>query len=319
MKFSKSQLWPTAKHLRGTNISWVSSNMKSDLSIDKDAKIISLGSCFAREIKFWLIDNGFNYLLGEQNKKPWSSMSIFKGDQGRLPTEHASIAWERVYNTFSFKHIVDYTFNDSMIKDRLIDVDISGKKYVSDIIRSRIIYPDRKAAEADVLDHISESKKMFEEADLVIFTLGLTEIWQSEKTGIVAAANPFKHYSLPEDFKFRVSRYQENLDNLKSSYEVLKKHNKSLKFLVTVSPVHLLATYRDDLDVISASCNSKSTLRAVADEFKAVDGVSYFPSYEIASLASALDGVNAFPDGHHVDRSVVDKIMSVFNDNCVKK
>jgi hypothetical protein len=312
-------MWPTTRYFGKKKLDWMKANLISDLEISKDTKIISLGSCFAREIKFWLKSNGFNYLTGELGKNPWSSQEIFTGDRGRPPTDHASIAWERVYNTFSFKHIIDYTFSDAMMEERLLDVNIGGKKYVSDIVRTRIIYPDRKTAELDILDHIEQSRKMFESADLIIFTLGLTEIWQSEKTGIVVASNPFNNYILPEEFKFRVSRYQENLDNLISAHDLLRKHNKNVKFLVTVSPVHLLATHRNDMDVISASCNSKSTLRTVADEFKDRDGVYYFPSYEIASIVSAMDGVNAFPDGHHVDRSIVDHIMQSFNHNCVKK
>jgi hypothetical protein len=318
MGFEKEQLWPTINKGNSNTLEWLKNNIKNDLTIDKNTKIISLGSCFAREIKFWLLNNGFNYLLGEDKKNPWKSKEIFTGDNGTSPNEHASIAWERVYNTFTFKHIVDYTFNDTYMDERLIDVNIKGKNYVSDIIRTRILYPNKEIAIQDIKNHIEESRKMFTSADIVIFTLGLTEIWESKKRGIVSSTNPFKHYKLPNDFKFRVSRFNENLENLKYSYEILKKHNKKLKFLVTVSPVHLLATYRNDLDVISASCNSKSTLRAVADEFKDVEGVTYFPSYEIASIAANLDGVNAFPDNHHVSKKVVNHIMETFNKNFVK-
>lgn len=318
MGFKSHQLWPTIKNGDVNTTSWIKENLKCNLNIDKNTKIISLGSCFAREIKYWLLNNGFNYLLGEDKKNPWSSSEVFTGDKGKLPNTHASVAWERVYNTFTFKHIIDYTFNDNMIENRLIDVVINNKKYVCDIIRNRILYPNKEIAINDIDNHINESRRMFKSADIVIFTLGLTEIWESKDRGIVAASNQNKFYNLPNDFKFRVSRFNENLENLKYSYEILKKHNKNLKFLVTVSPVHLLATYRDDLDVISASCNSKSTLRSVADEFKDIDGVTYFPSYEIASIAAGLDGVNAFPDNHHVSKKVVNHIMQTFNKNFVK-
>lgn len=318
MKFKKHQLWPSSKSTNSKALDWISSNLINDIFINKETKIISLGSCFAREIKNWLTENGFNYLIGENDKNPWESSNIFVGDKGVLPNEHASVAWERVYNTFTFKHIVDYTFNEIKMENRLIDVKINGKNYVSDIIRTRMIYPNRKVAEIDIKDHILESRKMFTSADVIIFTLGLTEIWESKKRGLVASTNPFTHYFLPEDFSFRVSRFNENLENLKYSYDILKKYNKNLKFLITVSPIHLLATYRNDLDVISASCNSKSTLRAVADEFKDVEGVTYFPSYEIASIAAALDGINSFPDNHHVSKNIVNHIMNTFSSKFTK-
>ena len=63
---------------------------------------------------------------------------------------------------------------------------------------------------------------MFESTDIIIFTLGLTEIWESKERGVVAASNQSKFYKLPEDFKFRVSRFNENLENLKHSYDILK-------------------------------------------------------------------------------------------------
>jgi len=318
MRFQRHQLWPTIKNKKISSLSWIADNLKNDLEVNKETKIISLGSCFAREIKEWLIKNKFNYLICENNKSPWSSPQVFTGDKGALPNTHASAAWERVYNTFTFRHIVDYTFNDDLIDKRLLNVTIKGKKYVCDVVRNRILYPNKEVAIKDIKQHIEESKKMFESTDIIIFTLGLTEIWESKERGIVAASNQSNFYKLPEDFKFRVSRFNENLENLKYSYDILKKYNKNLKFLVTVSPVHLLATYRNDLDVISASSNSKSTLRAVADEFKDVEGVTYFPSYEIASITAGLDGINAFPDNHHVDRKVVNHIMNTFNKKFVK-
>ena len=58
-------------------------------------------------------------------------------------------------------------------------------------------------------------------------------------------------------------------ENLERIHALMARHNPGCRLLITVSPVNLWATFRRDLDVVSASCNSKSTLRAAADEFAA--------------------------------------------------
>lgn len=274
-----------------------------------------MGSCFAREVKKWLLAEGFNYLLGENDKCPWVSSIVFKGDRGMKPFEHASIAWERVYNTFSFRQIIEYSLLNARIDDRILEVKCSGhgdKSFFSDLLRTRILYPDHSTALADIEDHAKSSRQMLCEAEVLILTLGLTEIWESTEREIVISSHPGSHYSIPSDFRFRVSRYQENLNNLLEGLALLRSVNKEIKIIVTVSPVHLLTTSRSDLDVISASCNSKSTLRAVADVFQLQDGVHYFPSYEIASITSAMDTINVYPDNHHVSEQVVERIMQIF-------
>lgn len=118
------------------------------------------------------------------------------------------------------------------------------------------------------------------------------------------------------DYQFRVSRFDENLQNLERIYELLSENNPEAYLVVTVSPVHLWATFRDDLDVISASCNSKSTLRAVADEFVSRhDNVFYFPAYEMATIYRPIMSQSIFTEGRenfHVNRDVVNFIMEQF-------
>lgn len=61
--------------------------------------------------------------------------------------------------------------------------------------------------------------------------------------------------------------------------------------MITLSPVHLWATFRRDVDVISASCSSKATLRAAADEFTARhQNVTYFPAFEMATIFRPILG-----------------------------
>ncbi|MBT5379723.1 MAG: GSCFA domain-containing protein [Opitutae bacterium] len=311
MKFKKHQVWPNKKKWNSTT-DWIARSVLGMPRINKKTKIVSMGSCFAREVKKWLLCNEFNYLLGENEKCPWVSSTVFKGDRGMKPYQHASVAWERVYNTFSFRQIIEYSFQDTRIDERILEVKCRGhgdRSFFSDLLRTRILYPDHSTAVSDIEDHAKSSRQVLCEAEVLILTLGLTEIWQSAERNIVISSHPGTHYDIPADFR---CRYQENLDNLLEGLALLRTYNQEIKVIVTVSPVHLLATSRSDMDVISASCNSKSTLRAVADVFQLEDGIHYFPSYEIASITSAMDSVNVYPDNHHVSEQVVERIMQVF-------
>ncbi|MGB9616313.1 MAG: GSCFA domain-containing protein, partial [Desulfomonilaceae bacterium] len=65
-----------------------------------------------------------------------------------------------------------------------------------------------------------------------------------------------------------------------------------------------------------ASCNSKATLRAAADEFVSrYDNVVYFPAFEIASIYRPLLGQPVFTEGRenfHVNQETIDFIMETF-------
>ena len=182
-----------------SHFEWIKEHLKSDLKITKDTKIISMGSCFAREIKDWLLDNNFNYLLYEQNKNPWLSREMYPGDEGRLPSFHGSAAWERVYNTMTFKQIMEYSF----FSEKEIELDLSSRLYktvglldnysaniVADLKRTRVTYANLQTAEEDVREHIYNSKLALLEADLIVYTLGFTEVWSSEERGFTLPIYP---------------------------------------------------------------------------------------------------------------------------------
>jgi hypothetical protein len=197
---------------------------------------------------------------------------------------------------------------------------------VQDPYRRTIIYENLDQAEADFEQHKIHSRRAIEQAHVFILTLGLTEIWQDRIDGSVISlpAGPYPNEGGDMGrYEFRVSRFVENLENLERIHAIMNKYNPSCHILVTVSPVNLWATFRRDRDVISASCNSKSTLRAAADEF-AVNhkNVSYFPAYEMATIYQPLVGKTYFSDGRenfHVNKATVKFIMRHFFNYYSKK
>jgi GSCFA family protein len=272
------------------------------LVLDKSTPIASMGSCFAREIRKVLLRKEYNYIL-EETDHPSSV--------------HASAAWERTYNTFSMRQILEYTFESFNPKTRWWVSPKTGQ--VQDPYRRIILYETIEQAEKDFLNHIECSKRAIMKAKVLILTLGLSEIWEDNSDGSVIClpSGPyFNEGGGKGEYNFRVSRYQENLDNLETIHKIVKKYNEKCKIIVTISPVHLWATFRDDMDVISANCNSKSTLRAVADEFVTRHRNSfYFPSYEIATSFTMMMNQSCFEKGKenfHINQETVELIMKHF-------
>jgi hypothetical protein len=290
--------------------SFFSKYIETDLRLSKSNKIISIGSCFAREIKRVLMEKDYNYLTGETEKTCFVNQELFKGDAGRPKTDHSSIAWERVYHTHTFNQIVQYSFGKEY--NRLKEFKSGSKYYVADLLRSRIVYRDMQTATEDVTDHIEQSKKMFMDAEYLIFTMGLTEIWKHRDMVLGAL-----HKDVEIGKYFLNTGYEDNLQQMVEAYQTLKAHNPKLKFIISVSPIHLRATFREGFDAVTASCASKSILRAVADKFCENEDVFYFPSYEIATILSPLVGMEMYSDGHHASKEVVEFIMETFDANCL--
>ncbi len=301
LKFADWQVWPGSYNNPGAN-GIFRFPPKTGLHITPSTPIASMGSCFAREIRKVLLDAGYNYIT-EETENPASV--------------HASAAWERTYNTFSILQIFEYTFSEWTPNLRWWISPVSKK--VQDPYRRIILYDSLEEAEIDFSLHKEFSRKALENAEVLILTLGLTEIWEDRFDGSVIClpSGPYpKEGGDMSRYSFRVSRYNENLKNLEKIHAIMTKHIPDCKLLVTVSPVHLWATFRQDLDVISASCNSKSTLRAVVDEFtERHDNVFYFPSFEMATIYQPVLGKTWLSDGKenfHVNKQTVHFIMDNF-------
>lgn len=264
--------------------------------------IASMGSCFAREIKRRLIQRDYNYITRETSHPA---------------SLHASAAWERVYSTHCMRQIFEYSF--AQWKPDLRWWTAPKSKKIQDPYRRVILYDDLAQAEEDFAQHRQHSRQALETAEVLILTLGLTEIWQDTVDGAVIClpAGPYVNEGGDMSrYHFRVSRYAENLDNLERIYDLMTAHNPDCKIIITVSPVNLWATFRPDMDVISASCNSKATLRAVADEFTVRhENVYYFPAFEMATIYQPLSGLTYFAEGRenfHVNKPTVKFIMRHF-------
>ncbi|MDH3328431.1 MAG: GSCFA domain-containing protein [Desulfobulbaceae bacterium] len=273
------------------------------LRITPDTPIASMGSCFAREIRKVLLAEDYGYITEETDNPK---------------AVHASAAWERTYNTYSMRQIFEYTFEDWQPDLRWW---VSPEtKMVQDPYRRIILYDSIDEAEEDFAYHKECSRRALQRAEVLILTLGLVEVWEDKVDGSVIClpSGPYpKEGGDMSRYQFKVSRFGENLANLEKIYALMTEHMPGCKLLLTVSPVHLFATFRRDLDILSASCNSKSTLRTVVDEFVVRhDNVFYFPSFEMATIYQPILGKTWLSEGikenFHVNQETVQFIMKHF-------
>lgn len=161
--------------------------------------------------------------------------------------------------------------------------------------------------------HLRAVRRVFTESDVFIFTLGLTEAWASSSDGAVfplcpgTAAGEFD----PARHVFHNFTFQETLADLTAVIEEARSINHGLRFLLTVSPVPLVAT-ASGYHVLAATTYSKSVLRAVAGELTARHAfVDYFPAYEL--VASPPVRAALFEPGlRNVVESGVDVVMKHF-------
>jgi hypothetical protein len=300
-RFENWQVWPGSYHNPPTEGNFPTPDNRG-LKISRSTPIASMGSCFAREIRKALLKEGYSYIT-EETHHPASV--------------HASAAWERSYNSFSMRQIFEYTFHNW--KPEIRWWESPETKKFQDPYRRIILYDTLDEAEEDFNRHIIHSRRAITHAELFVITLGLTEIWEDRIDGSVICLPSGPYVNEGGDmsrYRFRVSRYEENLENLEQIHRIMAENNPHCQLLVTVSPVHLWATFRTDADVISASCNSKSTLRAVADEFASRhDNVFYFPAFEMATIYRPMIGQSLFAEGKenfHVNKDTVAFIMEQF-------
>jgi hypothetical protein len=245
--------------------------------VGKDDLVATAGSCFAQHIAKRLSGEGFNYYVPE--------------DGASLPAEERT---ERNYGVFSCRYGNIYTtrqlvqlFDRSM--GRFVPKEGGWKRpdgrYV-DPFRPQIEPAGFESEEAMLQsrsEHLERVKEMFTKLDILVFTLGLTESWDSMEDGAVFPLAPGVAGGAlhPDRHRFHNMTAKEAADDLELFLLKLQAVNSKARVILTVSPVPLIATY-ENRHVLVSNMHSKSILRTVAGEMASrYPQCDYFPSYEI--------------------------------------
>lgn len=274
----------------------------------KADKVATAGSCFAQHIGRNLRIRGANYMdcepappvFGNETEARRFGFGVFSCRYGNVYTARQLL--QLAQEAFGQRQPGEVVWRK---QDRFFDalrpgIDPVGHATAQDVVSAR-------------QRHLAAVRAMFETLDVFVFTLGLTEGWESREDGTMFPTAPgtIAGSHEPDRYAMRNLRYGEVLADMETFWALLKAVNPAARMLLTVSPVPLVATATDQ-HVLPATIYSKSVLRAVAGDLAADhEGIHYFPSYELI-IGHPSRGMFFDPDLREVNDFGVNLVMNQF-------
>jgi hypothetical protein len=275
--------------------------------IAANTRIATAGSCFAQHIGRELRRRGLAYL------------DLEPAPEGLPASRHPAFG----YGLYSARYGNVYTSRQlRQMLDRALgrfdppDAIWSGGGRHHDAFRPSI-EPDGFTSVEELVAirryHLAQVVRLIEQAEVFVFTLGMTETWISRESGaayptcpgtVAGTFDPARHalVNLSHD---------EVVADMTAFLQAARGINPGLRLLLTVSPVPLTATATGE-HVMIATTRSKSVLRAAAatlcDRYPEID---YFPSYELVA-AAPMRGMFFDPNMRSVSLHGVRHVMEQF-------
>ena len=272
--------------------------------IDKRAKVLALGSCFALRVKEWLLASGYT-VLNEGDLGPYD----IRGRREFDPRIY--------YNTFCIRYEFERVAGQFVqADDDVWEPYQNSLRVYQDPYRRMLAAENRELLWQRIREVDQQMRRHILAADCVIITLGLTEVFFQQHNGNAICAAPGYSGGGGIGCEFRATEYPENFANIERVIEILRDVNPKAQVILTVSPVPLAATW-SGVDHAIANTESKSILRAVAGALvRRYDNVHYFHSYELVMHAERHAVFKE--DGRHVLPEYVAGIMRDFEVAFVK-
>lgn len=274
--------------------------------IPADARVMTAGSCFAQHIGQALRSANLNIIDTEPLPK------FISDDAARaMGFRQFSARYGNIYTTSQLVQL----FREAR-----------GKKLAEPVWQrqGRFFDAQRPAIEPEGFDtaeevlrhrrhHLVRVAKAMKSTNLLIFTFGLTEAWIHRETGTVYPTAPGTICGShdPEVYAFVNYDYAQVMQGFLDARAILRRGNKDMRFIITVSPVPLTATASGN-HIEVANSYSKSVLRAVCGALaQAHDDIDYYPSYEIITSLNNR-GVYYEANKRNVTPDGVAQAMSMF-------
>ena len=241
--------------------------------------IATAGSCFAQQLGRQLRRAGFQYLdaepapvdLPEDQHLDWG-YSMYSARYGNIYTSRQLVQlFDRA--TGAFDPIEDHWEKDGGVVDPFRPT-IEPEPFGS--------VAELRALRRDHLDRVAE---VLTKADVLVFTMGLTEAWLSKRDGACFPLCPGTAGGTfdPALHSLRNLSSAEVRADMEAFLTRVRAINPRLEVLLTVSPVSMMATATAQ-QVSVATVYTKSVLRAVAGElYDSHDFIDYFPSYDMVT------------------------------------
>lgn len=278
-----------------------------DFHLTPESRVISAGSCFAARIATFIHKSGINY-LAQDDRNPAHAADIQE--------EAPHLFSLRYGNLYTARHLMQLLqrVTGQLVAEPATAVDKKGR-YRNLFRPSVFSYTTLEALRADDVSHLTNARALISQADIFMFTLGLSEQWLDSETGLAMPSTPGCGYGAFEDARhsFHNSSLAEVRDELLQAFTLLESLNPKIKILLTLSPVPLVATY-EKTSAVEATFYSKSLLRQAIDE--AIKkwprkNITYFPSYEIITNPHVIKE-NFEDDMRGISEAGVARVLSHF-------
>ena len=217
---------------------------ESDVRINYQSKILTLGSCFSDSIGQRLADSKFKVEVNPFGTL-FNPLSIFE-------LMELSLERSEILDAATLKrdgYYLNYKFHSSF------------RAKTKDTLHKRME------------EALSQVAQQLREADVIFITLGTAWVYQQLKTHMLVANC---HKTPQKEFSRKLLAAEEIVPAFFNLKEIINQHNPHVQFVLTVSPV------RHTRDTLKLNSVSKSVLRSACHymEDMAPD-VHYFPAYEI--------------------------------------
>lgn len=279
--------------------------IKPKFKINREGKIFTIGSCFARNVENFLVRSNFSCITAECSVP------------GELYLMSGMGARNGALNAYTPHSMLDTVTLVDRSEKMTVGMIFDGERY-HDMITSGL-RPLSPGEATFIRRAVLGTYERIHEASTVIITLGYTESWYDNNDEVWVNKSPAasRHTVRYADrFSFSNITATEAVGALNSIIDYINGNaKKDVKIILTASPVPLHGTFTNR-DVVCANAYSKSTLLSAAVSVSNDhDNVDYFPSYELVTMSRPELAWEA--DGIHVRPSLVERVMSVFQDSLI--
>jgi hypothetical protein len=256
--------------------------------IGKNTKVFGIGSCFAENVVKYVSSKGIQ-------------ANFFPGNS-------------RFYDILSVKQVFEHLFHNKIYEKN------DMWKTSNNEWRHPFRHPGKAYKALDSLwkedKQINDlAKKYILSADVIAITIGGAELWRNPNTKMGYTTIPFPDVfndQMPSLAEVHTLTFKEHLDCLDFIYKTIRRVNPKAELIFTVSPHRMTFTVTDK-NIVQATCQGKSTIRAAVGEFTDTikENVSYFHSYEIVEYTEYPE-LFYDSDFRHVNRFAIEVIMNEF-------
>ena len=278
----------------------------TSIRLGRADRFMSAGSCFASNVRRYLESWGYEYTVTEAAHPQWPESAE------TLYYESFSARYGNVYTARQMVQLLERSLGTFRPSEEYWE---TPEGEFIDPYRPGLANRAWSLAEFRALtgQHLAAVRAAVERSTVFVFTLGLTEAWYSADDGTVFPACPgtVSGEFDPDRHKFVNFGADEVTSDLCRMMEILRSINPTIRVVLTVSPVPLVAT-ASGRHVLTATTYSKSVLRVAADEAsRDATDVVYFPAYELVlgpqNASSPFDA-----DLRTVREPVIASVMSSF-------